>query len=158
VTVTVPATTVTVPAGTTTSEITVTVSVPSETVTAPGTTTVVTLPVVTETIDGDTVVRPSVTITLAGTTTTVAGGATATVVTVVGPNKAVRHGVLATKHASVAVKTPRRTVRVDAHVVRVLGGKFAGKKVVVVVVRSGGCPPGTVLYHGSCSGVVRGKG
>ena len=50
-------------------------------------------------------------------------------------------------------------VRLHAHVIHVVGtGKFAGKKLIVVVVRSGGCPPGTVLYQDACTGVVRGKG
>jgi hypothetical protein len=54
---------------------------------------------------------------------------------VTGPNKAVHEGVLASKHGSVTVTTPRRVVRVHAHVIRVLGNS---KKLIVVIVRSSG--------------------
>lgn len=175
-TATVPGTTITVPPETQTKGITVTVTAPAETTTAPGTTTIVTLPsnvtttvtlpertvtspAVTHTIAGETIERDASTVTLAGTTVTVTAGATTTVVTVTGANKVVRAGVLGTKHAQVTLTTPKRVVRVGARVIHVLGkGRLEGKKVIVVVVRSNGCPAGTALYNGECRAVVRGQG
>jgi hypothetical protein len=176
VTVTAPGTTITDPGGTTTDQVTVTVSLPGETTTAAGTTTVVTvpkkvtttvtlpertisLPGVTVTAPGETVERPAETVTLPGTTVTVAAAATTTVVTVTGPTQIVRGGVLAKKTAQVTLRTPRRVIRVAGRVYHLRGkGKFARKKVIVVVVRPRGCPKGTVLFHGRCSAVVHGKG
>jgi hypothetical protein len=177
VTVTTPGTTVNVPGDTITREITVTVSAPTQTVTTPGTTTVVTvpsgvtttvrlpsqtvtLPGVTTTIPGGTVERDPVTVTLAGTTTTVTAGATPTVVTVTTPTgSGVAGAVAESKRVTVTVKTPTRTVQVKGRVFRVNGtGVFAGRRFTVLVIRACGCPPGTHLFNGHCSGVVRGKG
>lgn len=173
---TVPGTTITEPGGTTSTEVTVTVSLPGETTTAPGTTTIVTvpkkvtttvtlpertvsLPAVTLTAPGETVERPAETVTLPGTTVTVAGAATTTVVTVTGPTQIVRGGVVARKTAQVTLTTPRRVIHVAGRVYHVRGkGKYGQKKVIVVRVRSGSCPKGTVVYRGRCTAVVHGKG
>jgi hypothetical protein len=176
VTVTTPDTTVTLPPGTTTEQITVTVTVPGDTTTAAGTTTVVTVPTdmtttvtlppltttlpgVTTTVAGQTVERPAETVTLPGTTATITASGTTTVVTVTGPNQVVHAAVVAKKRIRATIKTPRRVVHVAGRVYHLRGkGKFAGKRVVVVVSRFRTCPAGTVLYHGKCSAAVRGKG
>jgi len=176
VTVTAPGTTITLPAETTTNEVTVTVSLPAETTTAEGTTTVVTvpkkvtttvtlpertvsLPAKTVTGPGETVERPAETVTLPGSTVTVAAAASTTVVTVTGPTQIVRGSVLGQKTAQVTIKTPRRVIRVHGRVYHLRGkGKYGKKKVIVIRVHSRGCPQGTVLFHGRCSPVVRGKG
>jgi hypothetical protein len=59
----------------------------------------------------------------------------------------------------VTLTTPCRIIRVAGRVYHLRGkGKYARKKVVVVVIRPRGCPKGTVLYRGRCSPVVHGKG
>jgi hypothetical protein len=176
VTVTTPDTTVTLPPGTTTEPITVTVTVPGDTTTAPETTTVVTvppevtttvtlpsrtttLPGVTTTVAGQTVERPPETVTLPGTTATVVASGTTTVVTITGPNQVVHAAVVAKKRIRATIKTPKRVIHVAGRVYHLRGkGKFAGKRVVVVVSRTRTCPAGTVLFHGKCSAAVRGKG
>jgi hypothetical protein len=176
-TVTEPGTTVTVPGNVTTTVTTVTVTAPTQTVTAPGTTSTVvtvlpgqtttvtlpaqtvTLPSTTVTTPGETVERPAQTVTLPAVTQTISGGTTTSVLTVTAPNKVVQEGVLGTKRVVIHVKTPARTVRIPAHVVTVHGqGSQTGQKIVVIVIRVHGCPPGTVPFRGVCSHIVRGSG
>jgi hypothetical protein len=168
-TTTEPAMTITVP-GTTTTEVKIEqVVVPAKTLTVSEETTVVTVPAAAtttvtlpertvtvprsrETTKGDLVVRSTEVVTLAGTTQTVTGAAAVRVVTVTGPNKVVEPSSVVTKRALVTVTAPSRVVQVPAHVVRV------EEKRLVIVVSEKGCPPGTALYQGVCSAIVRGEG
>lgn len=177
VTVTTPETTVTLPVITTSQTITVTVTTPGETTTAPGTTATITtpndvtttvtlpsrtttVPGRTTTIAGQTIQRPPETVTLPAVTATVTASGTTTVFTVTGPGPVVQHPPLVVKKQFRAkIQTPKRVIHVAGRVYRILGkGKFRGKRVVVVVSRTRGCPPGTVLFNGRCSAAVRGKG
>jgi hypothetical protein len=177
VTVTTPDTTVTLPATTNTSTVTVTVTAPGETTTAPGTTATITtpndvtttvtlpshtttLPGVTTTLAGQTVERPPNTVTLPAVTATVTASGTTTVFTVTGPGQVVQHpSVVVKKQFRATVRTPKHVIHVAGRVYRITGkGKFRGKRIVVIVSRTRGCPSGTVLFNGRCSAVVRGKG
>jgi hypothetical protein len=175
VTVSLPGQTVTAPG--TTTVVTLPPAVQTTTVTVSGTTTVLTIPSVqtttvtlpertvtlpagTVTLAGETIEHDPVTITLPAVTQTVVGGTTTRVVTVTQPNKAVEQGgVLAEKATRIVVTTPRRVVTVHAHVIHALGATHGGvAKVVVIVVRPSGCPPGTRLFDGHCAAIVRGSG
>ena len=133
-------------------------AVQTTTVTLPERT--VTLPAGTVTLAGETIEHDPVTVTLPAVTQTVVGDTTTRVVTVVQPNKAVEQGgVLASKVTKVVVTTPRRVVTVHAHVIHALGATRGGvTKLVVIVVRPSGCPPGTRLFNGRCAAIVRASG
>jgi hypothetical protein len=165
-----PATTITLPGTTTTKTTIERLTVPATTVTVPpaetvvtvppGSTTTVTLPQrtdtvpsSTETINGEVVVRKPETVTLPATTETLTGSATSTVATVTGPNTVVEGGSVATKRALVTATTPSQTVVKPAHVVQA-----EEEKLIVIVVHKESCPPGTALYHGTCTHTGLGKG
>src|SRR4051794_9127235 len=142
-----------------------TVTLPERTVTAPAATVTsaadtVTTPARTVTVGGETLSREAVTVTLPAVTATVVGGTTTSVVTVTQPSRLLPEGaVAAAKAVKVTVTTPRRVVRLRAKVIRTIGKTKGGaKKVVVVVIRSNGCPPGTALFNGHCAPIVRGQG
>jgi len=177
VTVTTPGTTVTLPELTNTEPVTVTVTAPGETTTSPGTTATITtpndvtttvtlpsqtttLPGRTTTLAGQTIERPPNTVTLPAVTATVTASGTTTVFTVTGPGQVIKQpSVVVKKRFRAAIPTPKRVIHVAGRSFRILGkGKFRGKRVVVVVSRARGCPPGTVLFNGRCSAAVRGKG
>jgi len=71
---------------------------------------------------------------------------TSTIVTVEG-------GASVTKRAVVTVTTPGQVVHEPPRVV-----KGEETKVIVVVIQTTGCPPGTALFDGSCHHIAAGKG
>jgi hypothetical protein len=169
-TVTEPATTITVSATTTTETVIERLAVPATTATVseattvvtvpPGSTTTVTLPERTvtvppakETTNGETVARRSEVVTMPATTEIVTGAAAQTVVTVTSPHKVVEAGARVTRRAVVTVTTPSREVFRPPHVVHA-----EEEKLVVIVVHTTGCPPGTMLADGNCSHIGIGKG
>ncbi len=95
-------------------------------------------------------------------------GPSTTVVTVTAPNTVFENGALVRQRVLHTLTAPARTVRLPSHVVRALGAHrlavtnpvvhVTKTKVIVILIHVYGCPPGTALYHGTCSPIVHGKG
>jgi hypothetical protein len=155
-----------VPGKTTTEKIVETIVVPTITETAPGTTTVVTvpagsetsvtlpertvtLPPTTETTNGETIVLPSETVTLPEMIETVTGGASATVVTVTGPDKVVEDGTTATTRATSTVPAPREVTTEPAHTVDLHKRTPRGETVVETVPKTVTLPVTSITVRGT---------
>jgi hypothetical protein len=134
---------------------TVTVTGGTTTVTTPDNT--VTLPPTTVTGQSYTVTQPAETVTAPGDVTTVTATGTTTVTVTTPATRFIRGGVLAAR-VRVALQRHRQLMRIRGKLIRLVLRRAYRSKVIVIVVRPKGCPPGTRIFNGRCAEIVHGRG